>query len=58
MGERQREGVGEMIPSGANPQTFVVVPVRNHLTGEEKNGGRRPDTGLIVPFLDILNLSS
>ena len=25
--------------SGANPSIFVVVPVRNHLSGKEKNGG-------------------
>lgn len=35
-----REGVcrEEKILSGANSQSFVVAPVRNHLAGKEKNG--------------------
>lgn len=46
MGET--EGAEEKMLSGANPQSFVATPVKNHLAGLQKNVGHWPDTGLSV----------
>jgi len=50
MGERGGEG-GE--PSRANPETFVVALVRNHLAGKGKNEDHWPDIGVIVCYKAI-----